>query len=399
MKAKDIMTNARDEFSAEFNNALESGDDKALASAIASFSERVQESLLDEYEAGRAGAADNAVLAARGVRVLTSTEQKYYSKLIEAMNSDRPKDAISNIDVAIPETIIDAVMDDIESQFPLLDAIDFRNVTGITKWIYNAKGIQSAIWGALGSKITEELEGSISSFSLEQCKLTAFMAVSKDFLKLGPAWIDRYVRAILAEANGIALEKAIVDGDGALGPIGMNRDLTKGTTTSGVTTYATKTATKVTTLDPATYGAILADIAKTETGRQRNLNNIILVVSPADYLTKIMPATTILTPQGTYVSDVLPYPTKVIQSLGVPTGKAIVGLGKQYFMGVGTGKNGFIEYSDHVQFLDDNRVYTTHFYGNGRPLDNNAFKYLDISALEAPVFKVENVTATSTTGA
>ena len=138
MKAKDIMTNARDEFSAEFNNALESGDDKALASAIASFSERVQESLLDEYEAGRAGAADNAVLAARGVRVLTSTEQKYYSKLIEAMNSDRPKDAISNIDVAIPETIIDAVMDDIESQFPLLVAIDFRNVTGITKWIYNA---------------------------------------------------------------------------------------------------------------------------------------------------------------------------------------------------------------------------------------------------------------------
>ena len=397
MRAKDIMTNARDEFSTEFNDALKNGDEKALASAIASFSERVQESLMDEYEAGQTGAADNAVLAARGVRVLTSAETKYYNKLIEAMNSDRPKDAITNIDVAIPETIIDAVMDDIESQFPLLDAIDFRNVTGITKWIYNAKGTQSAIWGALGSKITEELEGSINSFSLEQCKLTAFMAVSKDFLKLGPAWVDRYVRAILAESNGIALEKAVVDGDGSTGPIGMNRDLTKGTTASGVTTYAAKTATKVTTLDPSTYGTILSGIAKTETGRQRNLTDVILVVSPADYLTKIMPATTILTPQGTYVSDVLPYPTKVIQSLGVPTGKAIVGLGKQYFMGVGTSKNGFIEYSDHVQFLDDNRVYTTHFYGNGRPLDNNAFAYLDISALEAPVFKVENVASTTTT--
>ncbi len=397
MKAKDIMTNARDEFSTEFNDALKKGDEGALASAIASFSERVQESLLEEYEAGQTGAADNAVLAARGVRVLTSAETKYYNKLIEAMGSDRPKDAISNIDVAIPETIIDAVMDDIESQFPLLDAIDFRNVTGITKWIYNTKGTQSAIWGALGSKITEELEGSISSFSLEQCKLTAFMAVSKDFLKLGPAWVDRYVRAILAESNGIALEKAVVDGDGSKGPIGMNRDLTKGTTASGVTTYTAKTATKVTTLDPSTYGSILAGIAKTETGRQRNLTDVILVVSPADYLTKIMPATTILTPQGTYVSDVLPYPTKVIQSLGVPTGKAIVGLGKQYFMGVGTSKNGFIEYSDHAQFLDDNRVYTTHFYGNGRPLDNNAFAYLDISALTAPVFKVENVAASTTT--
>lgn len=394
MKAKDIMTTARDTFSTEFQAALQSGDDKALAAAIANFSEGVQTSLMEDFETNQVGASDSAVLASRGVRVLTSSETKYYNKLIEAMNSDRPRDAIANIDVAIPETIIDAVMDDIESQFPLLDVIDFRNVTGITKWIYNTKGTQEAVWGALGSKITEELEGSISSFSLEQCKLTAYMAVSKDFLKLGPAWVDRYVRAILAESNGIALEKAVVDGDGSKGPIGMDRDLTKGTTTSGVTTYTAKTATKVTTLDPSTYGTILSGIAKTETGRQRNLTDVIMVVSPADYLTKIMPATTILTPQGTYVSDVLPYPTKVIQSLGVPTGKAIVGLAKQYFMGVGTSKNGFIEYSDHAQFLDDNRVYTTHFYGNGRPLDNNAFALLDISALTAPVFKVQNVTTT-----
>lgn len=394
MKAKDIMTTARDTFSTEFQAALQSGDDKALAAAIANFSEGVQTSLMEDFETNQVGASDSAVLASRGVRVLTSSETKYYNKLIEAMNSDRPRDAIANIDVAIPETIIDAVMDDIESQFPLLDVIDFRNVTGITKWIYNTKGTQEAVWGALGSKITEELAGSISSFSLEQCKLTAYMAVSKDFLKLGPAWVDRYVRAILAESNGIALEKAVVDGDGSKGPIGMDRDLTKGTTTSGVTTYTAKTATKVTTLDPSTYGTILSGIAKTETGRQRNLTDVIMVVSPADYLTKIMPATTILTPQGTYVSDVLPYPTKVIQSLGVPTGKAIVGLAKQYFMGVGTSKNGFIEYSDHAQFLDDNRVYTTHFYGNGRPLDNNAFALLDISALTAPVFKVQNVTTT-----
>lgn len=394
MKAKDIMINARDTFSTEFQAALQSGDDKALAAAIANFSEGVQTSLMEDFETNQVGASDSAVLASRGVRVLTSSETKYYNKLIEAMNSDRPRDAIANIDVAIPETIIDAVMDDIESQFPLLDVINFRNVTGITKWIYNTKGTQEAVWGALSSKITEELAGSISSFSLEQCKLTAYMAVSKDFLKLGPAWVDRYVRAILAESNGIALEKAVVDGDGSKGPIGMDRDLTKGTTTSGVTTYTAKTATKVTTLDPSTYGTILSGIAKTETGRQRNLTDVIMVVSPADYLTKIMPATTILTPQGTYVSDVLPYPTKVIQSLGVPTGKAIVGLAKQYFMGVGTSKNGFIEYSDHAQFLDDNRVYTTHFYGNGRPLDNNAFTLLDISALTAPVFKVQNVTTT-----
>lgn len=394
MKAKDIMNDARTTFTQSFQAAIEAEDSAAMAESITTFSQSVQDSLMEEYES-RNMSSDSAVLAARGCRVLTSAEIKYYNKLIEAMGSDRPRDAITNIDVAIPETIIDSVMDDIESQFPLLDAIDFRNVTGVTKWIYNKQGTQNATWGALGSKITKELEGSIDTFSVEQCKLTAYMAVSKDFLKLGPAWVDRYVRAILAESNGLALETAVVDGDGSVGPIGMTRDLTKGTTSSDVTTYKQKTATKVTTLDPTSYGSILAGLAKTETGRQRNLTDVILVVSPADYLTKIMPATTILTPQGTYVSDVLPYPTKVIQSTGLESGKAVVGLAKRYFMGVGTSKQGFIEYSDHVQFLDDNRVYTSHFYGNGRPLDNNAFALLDISTLEAPVFKVQSVTTTT----
>jgi hypothetical protein len=73
----------------------------------------------------------------------------------------------------------------------------------------------------------------------------------------------------------------------------------------------------------------------------------------------------------------------VIQSVGVQEGHAIVGLGKRYFLGLGTGRDGLIEYSDHAQFLEDNRVYTTHLYGNGRPMDNAAFEYLDISGLQA----------------
>jgi hypothetical protein len=111
-------------------------------------------------------------------------------------------------------------------------------------------------------------------------------------------------------------------------------------------------------------------------------------------MSKVMPATTILTPQGTYVSDVLPFPTKVIQSVGMPEGHAVVGLGKRYFLGLGTSKDGLIDFSDHAQFLEDNRVYTTHLYGNGMPMDNAAFEYLDISKLEALSY-VSSSTATA----
>ena len=67
-------------------------------------------------------------------------------------------------------------------------------------------------------------------------------------------------------------------------------------------------------------------------------------------------------------------------------------------MGVGTSKKGFIEYSDHVQFLDDNRVYTSHFYGNGRPVDNNAFVVLDISELAAWIPTVKTVSTPAVGG-
>lgn len=395
MKAKDLIEQAKQKFSKNFLAAINSADEEALAECLASFSESLQSALMEEAETGR---NDNAVLASRGVRVLTSQETKYYQELAAAMSASDARMALTKLNVVMPETIIDAVMEDIASEFPLLDAIDFRNTTAITKWLYNTQGTQQATWDVLGTNISTELSGAFGEIDLTQCKLTAYMSVGKDFLALGPAWLDRYIRAILAEANGLALENAIVDGDGAKKPIGMTRDLTQGTTSSNVTTYSRKTAIKVTTLDPASYGAILAKLAKSPSGRNRVVKEVILVVNPDDYLTKIMPATTIMTPQGTYMSDVLPFPTKVIQSTGVPAGYAVVGLGNRYFAGMGTGRDGVIEYSDHVQFLEDARVYTTHLYGNGQPLDNNAFQYLDISALEAPAASVK-VKGTVTTKA
>ena len=393
MKAKDLINKAREQFSADFMQSVKDGDEAKMADAIAEFSQQLQDAMMQE---ANDASADNAALAARGVRVLTSKEKKYYEALIKAMESgSNIHQAITNLDVAMPDTVIDAVLDDIQSEFPLLDAIDFRNTTAITKWFYNKQGVQQAAWGALDSAITKELSGSIGDMNLTQCKLTAYMVISKDFLKLGPAWLDRYVRAILSEANGLALEMAVVDGDGQNSPIGMSRDLSKGTTNEGVTTYSRKTATKVTVLDPATYGGVLAKLTKTPSGRQRKVREVIMVVNPEDYLTKVMPATTIMTPQGTYVSDVLPFPTRVIQSVGVEAGHAVVGLAKRYFLGLGTSKSGLIDYSDHAQFLEDNRVYTSHLYGNGMPLDNAAFEYLDISGLKPPVMKVQNETATA----
>ena len=113
------------------------------------------------------------------------------------------------------------------------------------------------------------------------------------------------------------------------------------------------------------------------------------VVNPVDYIKKVLPSSTVRAADGTYKNNIFPYPTKVIQSAALEEGEGIMGLAKKYFMGVAAGSSGKIEYSDEYQFLEDNRVYITKMYGMGRPKDNNAFQYMDLTALKPLPLKVE----------
>lgn len=111
MKSKDLVTQARTQFSADFLTAVRDGDENRMADAIAEFSQQIQDVMMQEVNET---SADNAALAARGVRVLTSQENKYYTALIKAMESgNNIHQAITDINVTMPETIIDAVLDDI----------------------------------------------------------------------------------------------------------------------------------------------------------------------------------------------------------------------------------------------------------------------------------------------
>ena len=56
-------------------------------------------------------------------------------------------------------------------------------------------------------------------------------------------------------------------------------------------------------------------------------------------------------------------------------------------------REGRIEYSDHYQFLEDNRVYLIKLYANGFPMDNNAFLVLDISGLRPATLQVTTLSA------
>lgn len=394
MKNKDVLAMEKAEILQKMNTAIQGNDSEAFAKSFEELSMNIQENIMNEAGLFRQQ-ADASILAARGVRQLTSEENEYYQKVITAMKSSNPQQALTELDVVMPKTTIDAIFEDLTTEHPLLDAIQFQNTSGLIEMLLNANGQELATWGTLTAEITKELTSGFKKVSMTLSKLSAFLPVAKSMLDLGPAWLDRYTRDILSEALANGLESGIIAGTGKDMPIGMNRQVGEGVTVTGGV-YPEKTTVAVTSLDPVSYGNLLADLAKGPNGKTRKINNVIMVINPVDYFKKVMPATTIRTPDGAYVNNVLPYPTTIIQSAQIAEGKAIIGLGKRYFMGIGTAKSGKIEYSDEYKFLEDERVYLVKLYGHGEPLDNDAFIYADISGLTPLVQEVKVVGTVAT---
>lgn len=389
----DTLKEQKEDILASLSVAIKNGDDKAMENALDKYGNLISDTIMNEVKS-TTESVDSQILSTRGVRMLTSDEKEYYDSVIAAGKSSDPKMALTNADKTMPITIIESVLGEIPQQHPLLNFISFQDTTGITRMLVNEQGDQTAKWGDLNTAIDKELQGAFKLFDVSLKKLTAWIPVSNDMLDLGATWLDRYVREILAEALWVGMETGIVTGDGLNCPIGMCKDVSDKASVVGGK-YPDQSTIALKEMSPEAIGTIAAQLTKTEAGNNRPLDNLIFVVNPKTYLTKVMPATTNFV-QGKWVNDVMPIPCTIIQSCAVPDDRAIFGLGKRYFMGLGMAKGGKLEFDDSFKFLDDARTYKIKTYGNGKPLDSNAFRYLDISKLKRFIPTVYTVTPSET---
>jgi hypothetical protein len=378
MKNPDLQ---QDQLRASLQSAFESGEDSAVMDAVLALGSHIQGNILEEARSIAFGAAqDNAVLAARGVRQLTSEEKKYYNAIISGNNDGN---AFDGAEALMPPTVINRVFEDLTEDHELLRHINFRHATATTEWIVKVGDVPLAYWGKLKAASKELLDEGFTKLQMNLFLLTCFIPVGNSMLELGPEWLDRYVREILTEAMALALEKAIVDGDGKDCPIGMMRKLDDAN-------HPRKSAVKIDDLEPVTLGThIMAPLSRKG---KRTVNDVIIVVNPLDYWEKVFGATTYMNALGQYVYNILPIPAKFIQSPAMPRGFMAAGMAKDYFMGVGF-KTG-IQYSDEYRFIERERVYKTDIAANGQPLDNDAFLLFNISDLKPTLNK--NVTPAPT---
>lgn len=380
---------------AKIAQAFQSGDQAEMTEAWESFSDEIAEGIRADFDEFKRTQND-AVLAQRGYRVLTSSEQAWYKKVAAALKSAKTKQSFidilksDNADDLMPETIIDDVLRYLQESRPLLSMIRFANAGYSTKWVINDNSVQRGAWGGIDEKVVKEIKGGLKVLDIKQAKYTAFCVIPLDILDMGPQFIDAFVRATMAEALGLGLEEAIVNGTGVNQPTGMMKN--PNGNFNAETGYPDKEAVKVTSFSPEEYGKLVAKVAKTEKEKQRTFAKVGLLCNMTDYLTKVMPATTVMASDGSgYVNNLFPFPTDVVPCNSVPEGKAVIGILDDYTLAVGGSRNGNIEFDDSIGFLDDTRTFKLVQHAAGRAYDNTSFVVVDISELDPAYITVKSV--------
>lgn len=409
LKQNSMITDAAAALQAAFT--AEDSTPEIVQAAFDKFGQAIAATVQADFESAN---GDRNILAQRGFRQLTAPEQKYYEQIIKAGKASNPKQAYEGLldDKVMPMTVIEDVYKDLVQEHPLLAKINFQSVAYLTRWILNDHTVQTAVWGEINSQITQQITSAFRTVEITQCKLSAYAVIEKDMLDLGPVFLDNYIRTFLKEALATALENAIASGSGHNQPIGLDRDIHQGVSVNSSTGYPQKTAVELTSFMPKEYGAVLAQLAETEVwytnttgaitpastaanadgsaksgytkhgGNVRSFDQVTLICNQKDYLSKIMPATTVLNAAGAFTNNIFPFPTEVIRCNAVATGEAILCLPEEYFFGIGTSKDGTLEFSDEYKFLEDQRVFKIKMHGMGKAWDNTVAILLDISNLE-----------------
>ena len=368
--------------------ALTNGTEEEQQQAWNDFSNAIVEEIKADAEI-YAQTGDKNILAQRGYRQLTSAEEKFYDAFIKASKMRNVQQAVTSLTALttnelMPETIIEDVYRDLVAEHPLLGKVSFQSVAYATKVIMNDHTAQAAVWGEIDAEITKEITSAFKMLELTQNKLSAFAIIPMGLLDLGPTFLDAYIRAILKDAIAVALEEAIVKGDGNGKPVGLMMKLTGAV--DGV--HAMKDAVTVTDFGVKSMGALIAKMAKNEKGQNRTVGKLTLICNANDYYTLVAPAVRVQNMSGAYV-DNFAFPMEVVTSEAVPADKAVMAILGNYFVGVGFPKEGSIEFSDEYKFLEDQRTYKIKTYGVGRAICENDALVLDISALEPAVIAVK----------
>ncbi|MFJ7753194.1 phage major capsid protein [Peribacillus muralis] len=376
-----------------FNNKNGMNDAKEKLTAILSNTESTQSqqteaftNYFDELQREvtkniRTEVQQDMLSGSRGINQLSGQEVRFFNAVIEEGGF---KDTET-----LPVETQERIFEDLQQSHPLLQQIGIQNLGAVTEFIYgNPEG--AAVWGPIFGDIKGQLNATFRKESISQLKLTAFIPISNDMLKLGPVWVERYVRTMIVEAMSVGLERGFVAGTGDNQPIGLLKDL-NGSVVNGVMVYPDKTSAGTLTFKPGrtTINELKGVVEKLSihtVGSEERVRNIagkvVMVANPFDSF-GIKANSTVQNAAGSYVSS-LPFSPIFTESMFVPQGKVLFFVKGEYLAAIGGGME--IKKFDQTLAMDDATLYIAKQFATGKPKDNKAVQVynLDLAIAEEP---------------
>lgn len=280
----------------------------------------------------------------------------------------------------LPQETIDRIFEDLTTEHPLLSKIGLRNASLRVKFLKSeTEGV--AVWGKVFGEIKGQLDAAFSDEETIQNKLTAFVVIPKDLQDYGVSFIESFVRTQINEAFSVALEAAFVAGDGNDKPVGLDRDISKGNTNNGVTTYPQKAAQgELTFADSDRTVGELTEVYKfhsvKENGQPLAVEGAVsMIVNPADAW-DVKKQYTSLNAQGVYVTA-LPFNLDVIESVAQAAGKATSFVQGRYDAYLGGGLT--VRKYDQTLAIEDMDLYTAKQFAYGKAKDMKAAAVWDLN--------------------
>ncbi|MDA1925228.1 phage major capsid protein [Bacillus cereus] len=334
----------------------------ALNSMIEALATDVRADILNQVNESM---VDRSIMQSRGANVLTSEEMKFFNAVVEEGGFKSTE--------TLPKTTQERIFDDLVGDHPFLQHIGLENLGAVTEFIYgDPEG--AAVWGPLFDGIKGQLNATFRKDSISQLKLTAFIPLANDMLKLGPVWVERYVRTMITEAMKVGLERGFVAGTGKNEPIGLLKD-PSGSVVNGV--YPDKKPVGTLTFEPGRktineLKGVVKLLAKklnadgSDADRPKNIaGKVVMVTNPFDTF-DIQANATIQNAAGVYVTS-LPFNPILTESVFVPQGKVLFFVKGQYVAAMG-GTEPIKKYEETLA-LEDATVYIAKQYATGKPKD------------------------------
>ncbi|MGG0260676.1 phage major capsid protein [Bacillus mycoides] len=334
----------------------------ALNSMIEALATDVRADILNQVNESM---VDRSIMQSRGANVLTSEEMKFFNAVVEEGGFKSTE--------TLPKTTQERIFDDLVEDHPFLQHIGLENLGAVTEFIYgDPEG--AAVWGPLFDDIKGQLNATFRKDSISQLKLTAFIPLANDMLKLGPVWVERYARTMITEAMKVGLERGFVAGTGKNEPIGLLKD-PSGSVVNGV--YPDKKPVGTLTFEPGRKTINeLKDVVKllakklnadgSDADRPKNIaGKVVMVTNPFDTF-DIQANATIQNTAGVYVTS-LPFNPILTESVFVPQGKVLFFVKGQYVAAMG-GTEPIKKYEETLA-LEDATVYIAKQYATGKPKD------------------------------